>query len=391
MLTNNALVGAVAAAVLILGLAGCAWFRPRKPETALPTGSTSAATPPSPGSHLVVVAPGPARGLVTVAETQDGSVRLIHAGQGLSLHVPLGELSAMTRAPMTRGAAVRSLERLQRKAAADNRPRNLRFITDIKVLSRGTTEEQLDRLAQLYAWPWKPGFGDLKMIDSYEQTALSELAFVLGEPLPELVKRAREHKPVFDATQEAPQDPPWEYASNGAKTPRMPGLSALGTLSLGEAAVIGERVDQHGEPDNGLARIALMPGTWHVYTASGLLPVASEDSEDPSEPEEGTLALVLLREGRASVGRQELKAVAELKPQFGRRNLAVIDAASVGDELLSDSVRYLGGTNVYGGRAACLSVEELPEHVPVFAAPEHLPTAIVIPLTSPEVGLSFLK
>jgi hypothetical protein len=161
-------------------------------------------------------------------------------------------------------------------------------------------------------------------------------------------------------------------------------------VTLGEVAVMGERVD-HRDPGNGLARVTLTPGTWHAYTVSGLVPVGDpEDNEGEEETEEMTLALVLMREGRSSVGRQELKSVAEVAPQFGRLNLTVIDDASSSDELLGDSVRYLGGTNVYGGKAVCVGVEELPERIPVFAAPERLPTVIVIPLTSHALGLSFL-
>lgn len=345
---------------------------------------------PALGTHLVIVSDGPARGLATVGEAADSMVRLTPVGGSTSLVVPLASLATMTRSPMSRAAAEKILEKLQKRAAADDRRRELRLITDVKVLSRGSTDEQVDRLAKLYAWPWKPSFGDLRMIDSYEQTVLSEIGLVLGEPLESVVRRVRAQKPVFAATETAPQDPPWEYASNDATTAEVPGLSALGTVTLGEVAVIGERVD-HRDPENGLARVTLTPGTWHAYTASGLVPVGDpEDSEGEEETEEMTLALVLMREGRSSVGRQELKLVAEVTPQFGRLNLTVIDDASSSDELLGDAIRYLGGTNVYGGKAVCVGVEELPERIPVFAAPERLPTVIVIPLTSHALGLSFL-
>ena len=392
MLTNSAIVRIVLVVVLLVGFAAFSWYRSRKPKAAeAATNPTSTATP-VPGTHVVIVAPGPARGLVTVGETCDGKVRLTQVGGSLSLVVPLASLATMTRPPTSRDAAKQVLERLRKRANADNRRRELRFITDIKVLSRGSTEEQVDRLSTLYAWPWKPGFGDLKMIDSYEQTVLSEIAFVLGEPLESVVKQVREHKPVFGATETAPQDPPWDYASNDSKTPKVPGFSALGTVALSEAAMIGERVDQHREPENGLARVTLTPGTWHAYTVSGFVPVGdAEENEGEEGTEEMTLALVLMREGRSSIGRQELKPIAEVTPQFGRLNLTAIDAASLGDELLGDSVRYLGGTNVYGGKAVCVGVEELPERIPVFAAPERLPTAIVLPLSSHALDLSFLK
>ena len=328
------------------------------------------------GAQRVVVAPGPVRGLATVRSVTPEEIEFALARGNWSLRLSRATLHETTRALMDAADAQAVLTALETPGAPDARHSKLGFIASIKTLSRGTGPELVDRLRQLYASPWKLGFGDRKLIAQYEDALLPELALVLKLEAAELTERIHQRQPAFSATAIAPPEAPWEEVGSSAGVPPVPGLESLGSVEWSASILVGERIDRFKEPNNGLARLELQPGTWHAYLAAG------KGTED-----ETPRWLVMLHTSALAGWPLAVHETATATPGDGRRWLQVVDVDGLSRTEVIDAARYLGGTNVYYRRAVCAASEALPETMHISTAgPAGAATAVVIPLNEKANG-----
>jgi hypothetical protein len=322
------------------------------------------------GDFVVVTDAGPARGLGQLDELVDMRgepfVRVRTGGRSLMLSA---EAAARLEKPLSRDDAAALLALASAPAATDERPVDDQHITSTKTVSKGTWTEIAKRLAVLYASPWKLSFGGQRMIAMFESVLVPMIAHAMGRDETELLTELRADKPVFSASKERPVVRPKPPPA----APALEGWNSLFSLELDGEIWIGERPDWHAEKDNGLARLDVTRGRWHSY-----------ERVDEEEDEVVDLLLVhesALREVRAA----KWRSASEIASVVGSGAVNFVDATALGDEDTMDRVRYLGGTQVYGGRALCVDTNGWDGPLPVLVSPPSGPTTMIrIPLRDDE-------
>ena len=101
-----------------------------------------------------------------------------------------------TREPMTAADAAEILEAFSSPASMlpDERVYEQQVIDTMKAVAHGSWRDVQHALSRLYAFTWKPAFGQLRLIDSCEGTLLPVLAAALGRGPGALLEELRAGK-----------------------------------------------------------------------------------------------------------------------------------------------------------------------------------------------------
>lgn len=329
----NSIALPVIAVVGVLLVAGVLLFRRPRP-----------ATPAPELNWVVVTAPGPTRGLGRIA-SQGDSATIVVEGNGWRLGLPRDQIQASTRPLLNAAQAEARLTELSKPSAAPTAHRVEQHIRFTKTISKGTDDEVIALLRQLYARPHALTFGDRKMLDMLEQRIVPELAHVLGRVSAAIVESVRSHHAVSSATSAPPEETTWPGKGTPDGVPPLKGLDPLGVVEFKKRLLIGQRLDRYAEPDAGIVAVDVQPGTWNAWL-----------QHNPDD-DESIDALVLMRAGAESRWPLQLREVGVVHPwQLApQADLQVIDDESVSEERVIDAARYLGGTNVYWRRAVTVS------------------------------------
>lgn len=324
------------------------------------------------GDFTVVTDAGPARGLGQIEDFSDARggkvVRVRVGGRVLGL---TEKAAQRLERPMTREEATAILERLATSSARpDERGPDDQHITSIKTVSKGSWRDIEQRLAVLYASPWRLTFGDQRTIVMFESVLLPMLAHALGRDEIAVREQVRAGKPAFTSHDERPP----AARILAPESPALDGFESLFALDLDGQIWIGERPDWHTDRDSGLARLDVLPGRWLSYRRY-------EDDED-NEP----IELLLVHESvRANAPATQWRSAAGIASVVGSGSINVVDRTALADEDTMDRVRYLGGVNAYGGHALSVATEGWSGPLPVFVSPPSGPTTMVkIPLVDEE-------
>jgi hypothetical protein len=298
-------------------------------------------------------------------------VRVHVGGRGMLL---TEENARRLEPAMRRADATAMLDRLAKSdASPDDRGPDDQHIASIKAVSKGSWSDIERRLAVLYASPYKPTFGDQRMLTSFESVLLPMIAHALGRGESEVREQVRAGKPVFAATAERPPVPRANVAPDAAP---LEALEALYELDLDGEIWIGERPDWHDVADNGLARLSVAAGRWHSYRR------LHEEDDEPVE-------LLLVHESalaRAKSPATQWRSAAGIASVVSSGSVNIVDRTALGDEDTMDRVRYLGGVNAYGGHALCVATEGWDGPLPVFVSPPGgLTTMLRIPLVDEDL------
>lgn len=279
-------------------------------------------------------------------------VRTDHAD---TLGAPMGETEAKSIV-----AAFSAPESL----VPDHRDFEQQTIETMKALARGSWSEIQQALSRLYAFAWKPAFGQHRFMDLCEKLLVPVLAHALGREYDALVEELRAGKPAFAATTPRPA-PPFD------EPPACPPLDLDELEGLFPLTVTGELAffDTPGAPErpnDHVARIAVLPGTWHSYARRA----------------DGGEELFLLHESRLAEGGAALVAspwyrAAELVRTVGAGMIHVMDRAAREDTWTLDRMLYLPGEHEHRGRALTIGTEGWAGPLPIFAAGD-LPDRIKI-------------
>jgi hypothetical protein len=219
------------------------------------------------GDYVLVSAPGSLRGLGRLKEfVEVGGKTLLKVEfpeQFISLLIePSG--TGVLEPPMPSARAGELLLAFDaRTVQPDERPSDDQLVTAVKTVSRGSWGDVQQRLAVLYASPWKPSFGESRTIEQFERALIPILAHALGRDYAALVTEIRRGKPVFSATEPRPPAPP---RPEPPRSPALAGYESLFPFEIGDTLLIGERLDWHDRPDHGgLATVRVTAGFWYAY------------------------------------------------------------------------------------------------------------------------------
>lgn len=237
--------------------------------------------PVAPPVGRLVIYPG--RGVMRVDghETHEGKVFVKLMDANAAILLPEENLARVVRPAMSAAQAeVLAVRLADREGVPDVRHGSLRFRDAMRTLVKGTCAQQADALHQLYLSPYRPGFGELKLMAQLEDVVLAEVVLARGSAVTldevaaqraQLSAQLRSVAPAFarDA-KERPPEPPLQPPS-----PRdpfsLPKTDYLGTfvvrsgkIAAGDPVLIG--ADAPGPADR--QRFTLLDavnGTWHAY------------------------------------------------------------------------------------------------------------------------------
>lgn len=316
---------------------------------------------PKAGDHVLLSEPFGPRGLGVLRGTverdgrtwfeivfeHDGGKRVfVRTDRAETLGAPMGEAEA--RAIVAAFSAPESL-------VPDHRDFEQQTIETMKALARGSWSEIQHALSRLYAFAWKPAFGQHRFMDLCEKLLVPVLAHALGRTYDALVEELRAGKPAFAATtprpappfEEPPACPPLDLDELEGLFP----LTVTGELSFFDSPGAAERPNDH------IARIAVLPGTWHSYARR------SDAGEELFLVHESRLA-----EGGAALVSAPWYRAAELVRTVGTGMINVLDRAAREDTWTLDRMLYLPGEHEHRGRALTIGTEGWTGPLPIFAA-----------------------
>ncbi len=238
---------------------------------------------PFPTGKLVVY---PGQGIVQIegTEQREGKsfVRLKHPT--MTIHVPVESLAKAVRQPIATAQAEVLLARLRsRDGEPDMRHFAHRHRDVMRVMVKGTLEQQTEALHRLYSSPFTPTFGERKLMTMLEDIVLGELVLATAAPATldaleqqrdALASAQRESQPVFSATKERPRDPPPE--PNRPKDPfGLSHVEYLGTFTVGSETIAAGDPATVGHAKPGAPERAsyvvldAVKGKWHGYVRTG--------------------------------------------------------------------------------------------------------------------------
>jgi len=219
----------------------------------------------------------PGQGLVRVEGQQEigGKPFLMVTvpDSGTTIGVPVAKIHELLRAPVSRAEAERLLTILRTGDAEppDDRAWPYRYRDFQRALVNGSFEDQVRALHRLYRTRYKPSFDERRLILTFEDAILGELAHVVGGTKDALVAELHGMHPAFSAS--APVRPPEQPITR--PTPRPPiKLSKheyLGEFTVADGRlVIGEFTESSGDsPPDAKERSSFVspavPGTWYAF------------------------------------------------------------------------------------------------------------------------------
>lgn len=267
-------------------------------------------------------------------------VRLKHPA--MVMYLPAENLDKAVRQPILRTQAQTLLLGLRKSDDRwDSRHFAFRYRDISRSLAKGSLEQQAEALRSLYASPFKPSFGERKLMAALEAAVLGEIVLATSAPdtLDQLVKRRdalaeelRTAQPAFAASakDKAPEPPlepvrppdPFKLADVeylGSFT------VASGKIAAGDPALVG-RADPGSADRASFVELEAVKGKWHAYVRSNDDGVAMLFAfADP-----------LHTEGEAS--QPTRKQVGRLWVDSGQ--MSILDGAARSDEDTRDATQF---------------------------------------------------
>ena len=237
-------------------------------------------------------------------------------------------------------------------ATPDERAYEQQVIDTMKAVARGSWQDVQAALSRLYAFAWKPAFGQLRLMDHCEGTLLPALAKALGRDEDALRDELREGKLAFASREPRPPAP-------FVEPPLSPPLDLEEEYEgLFPIAVTGELAfcESPGAPER-LARITVTPGTWHSYARR------ADDSTELYLVHERTLA-----DGAATLAEAYWTKAGEIVSTVGTGMINILDRAALADTWTLDRMLYLPGEREHRGRAMSIGTEGWKGPLPIFVA-----------------------
>ena len=241
------------------------------------------------------------QGLARIESVESGSdeevLRLVIVGSGMQIEIPAANVDRAIRGVLDPEAAEYVWAELKRPAEIDTRVWEDRHFDYARTLVKGTTQDQVFCLRRMYSSPFKPSFGERKLITTYEALLFSELGHVLGRTTEDLRAEMKALHPVFSTTaSERPPEP--KRPETKPEGPSLSGFDLLGSFEVEGDLIIAAPVylPSHADQRSGANyRVAALPGKWYAYAAK-------------DEEMERTVVLVAIHASRA-----------ETKPSLFRR------------------------------------------------------------------------
>lgn len=291
------------------------------------------------GEH--VVWPGQGLGRIESIERQGGEemIGLVILRSGVRIGVAAKNADKAIRRPIGHEAATSVLTQLNRKGDPDPRSWDDRHFDYARSLAKGTLQEQVQHLHKMYRSPYKPTFGEIRMLDVYECLILDELGHVLSQPADDLRAQMRLVHPVF-AEGASPRPPEPESLEAEPAGPAIKGYELLGTFEVEEGIVVADpiRVSTRADAELGLnVRLGARSGKWYGYALEdedtgriGVL-IAVHSSKIPRLAERSDLT---------ELG-TKAAAVASVRVDSGQ--MAILDQKVRNDERYEDEMLFRTG------------------------------------------------
>ncbi len=219
----------------------------------------------------------PSQGLVRVEGQEDIGgkpfLKVTVPHSGTTIGVPVAKIHELLRDPVSRAEAERLLTILR---AGDGEPPDdrawpYRFRDFQRTLVKGSFHDQVRALHRLYRTKFKLSFGERRLIMTFEDAILGELAHVVGGTKDALVAELHGMHPAFLAS--APARPPEQPITR--PTPKPPIKLAkheyLGEFTVADGRlVVGEFTESSGDsPTDAKERSSFVspavPGTWYAF------------------------------------------------------------------------------------------------------------------------------
>ncbi|MEM9694159.1 MAG: hypothetical protein AAGA56_16540 [Myxococcota bacterium] len=186
----------------------------------------------------------------------------------MTLGIPVANADEALRRPMDKATAESAWNELKKPAKPDERRREDRYFDNMRTMVKGTTQEQLTRLRIMYNSPFKPSFGERRMIHLYETLLFSELAHVLGREVDDL-RAEMKTRPVFRTeAKDRPLEP--ERPEPEPEGRKIGGYELLGSFEVEAGLVVADpiRVGTSADEEPGFNfRVAAASGKWFGYVA----------------------------------------------------------------------------------------------------------------------------
>jgi RNA polymerase-interacting CarD/CdnL/TRCF family regulator len=298
------------------------------------------------------------RGLVRVegTETKNGEPMLVLKDDfGTKIFFPTKNAASVLRTVVSREEAERRLAVLHETASEpDDRPTSVRHPSLMRTLVKGTDDERVRALQQIYTSAYRPSYADRRMIDAYERAVVEEIAHVLSRPRTELVKELHEVHARTGTFAATGKDRPPEVPAPRPMSPvDVPGHEFLGAFTVGQQGLVaGDPIYVHSSADEpkkaGHRGNVLIPNA----AAGEWLAFVRRDREDSGR----VAALLAVQRSHAlhvDALRKQTSKVADLWVDGGR--MAILDASVRDDERYGDAMQFrTGSEGVIEGRG-CLS------------------------------------
>jgi hypothetical protein len=228
-----------------------------------------------PGTYVVCRSRGLQRVERTKALNGKTFVVLEDEVRGAKMFVPLEEAMNSLRALISREEAERRLAILRWTVAEpDLRPLRERHPVYMRTREKGTDDERVRVLQQLYASPFSRTYHEDRIVDLYEGAVVDEIAHVLARPNVELVQELHEVHSVTGSFAKTAGERPPEAPVPSPKPPfPIGGHDFLGAFSVeGVNVVAGDPnyVDAaHDQPaaatQRGNLHVDVIAGEWLAY------------------------------------------------------------------------------------------------------------------------------
>lgn len=243
-----------------------------------------------PGASVVVRGYG--IGVVRGEVVQDGERCLLIDTKPAQVAIRLTDRERLVRRPVRPDEARRILALLRNnEPRIDDRPWRERHESCVRALRSGSLEAQALELQALYTSPYRPSFGETRLILVLEDAVLSELALVLNVGAARLVDELHVGRPVFSPNARERSEPPpsrpprmsWIdrlsglFVRRGAPRvpePRIAGYDRVGSvrveraIAAGDPKTLGRGHDHESEGEARASHVfAARGGTWHAFVA----------------------------------------------------------------------------------------------------------------------------
>ncbi|HJL43690.1 MAG TPA: hypothetical protein RMG48_20450 [Myxococcales bacterium LLY-WYZ-16_1] len=272
---------------------------------------------------------------------------------GMRCVVPCATASTVLRPLVERAEAERAWARLREVAEPDDRPWSERYLDGAKTLAEGSLQEQLERLRVLYASPFVPSPGEIKLMRTYEDAVLAELAAVLGRDRGQLEEELKALHPVFRAVEVRPPDP----VPKPPEGPDLEGYRQVGRADFGDTVWISEAPPKLAAQSGDYMETKVRSGVWFGWVTEPVFPEdeadwdESEFSDDDFEEDPEDQVFLVAHETVAGTlpPAENFEALGHVT--ISTASVAVTDRAFVEHPRLTDEMRYLGGTGAVLDRA----------------------------------------